>query len=141
MQPKKPQNWLKEISLPELIEKHTRASGFLLRKRNVDPVCFVFMLAFGLSIQAQPTMHEIHRRYVRFHQIEIFAQSLRKRFSLKSVEFLHRIMIYCIDQCEAISSARLAERYRQFKTIFIQDSIVIRLHAKLAIVILPLDRK
>lgn len=125
-------NWLEGLLPPELIEKHARASGFLVRKRKIDPVCFVFMLLFGLSIHAQPTMHEIHRRYVRFHEIKIFSQSLRKRFSSKSVEFLRLILLDCIDQCAAVSSARLTERYRQFKTIFIQDSSVVRLHAKLA---------
>jgi hypothetical protein len=48
------------------IERKARETGFLIRKRKLNPYYLALILLFGISNHLKPTMEEIHRRYIDF---------------------------------------------------------------------------
>ena len=129
-------SWWDEILPPELIFELARQSRFLIRLRKLNPLYLVYILVFGLSTHNQPMVSEIHRHYqsmddTRDEQDKIRQQSISKRINPKMVDFFRLVLLSCIDRTASNCSARLCERYKAFRTIFIQDSTVIRIHPKI----------
>lgn len=118
------------------MERKSRETGFLRRKRKLDPVYLVLVLIFGISNHQLPTMEETYRRYVDFddsphNQKTIRNQSFRNRFNNRLVDFLKELLEHYIDQMCEQSPARLKGIVQSFKDILIQDSSIIRLSKKL----------
>ena len=89
--------WVFHKFTPGFIEKKARETGFMQRKRKLDPVLLVFVLIFGVSSHLKPTFEEIHRHYVDLDdnpkfETSIRNQSFRKRFNFKLVDFLKSLM-------------------------------------------------
>ena len=131
-------SWRDEILPPESIFKLARQSHFLIRLRKLNPLYLVYTLVFGLSAHNQPMVSEIHRRYqvmddTQHEEDKIRQQSISKRITSKMVDFFRLVLLSCIDRTASSCSARLCERYQAFRTIFIQDSTIIRIHSKLSI--------
>ena len=120
----------------DLIENKARETGFLKRKRKLDPVHLVFVLVFGVSSHLHPTLEEIYRHYIDFDdnpkiKTAILNQSFRKRFNEKLVVFLKSLLDYYIDQMVHQSPAHLKGIVEDFKDILVQDSSIIRISKKL----------
>jgi len=129
-------SWVSSRFTYDFLEQQARKTGFLKRKRKLDPVYLVIVLIFGVSNHLHPTMEEIHRRYVDFDdslpdQTPIKNQSFRKRFNKNLVEYLKVLLDYYIDQMNAQSPIKLKGIVQSFKDILIQDSSIIRLSKKL----------
>jgi putative transposase len=129
-------SWWDELLPPELIFELARQSQFLIRLRKLNPLYLVYILVFGLSAHNRPMVSEIHRHYqsmddTRPEDDKIRQQSISKRINTKMVDFFRLVLLSCIDRTSSSCSARLCERYQAFRTIFIQDSTVIRIHSKL----------
>jgi putative transposase len=129
-------SWVSNKFTYEFLERKSRESGFLRRKRKLDPVYLVLVLIFGISNHQQPTMEETYRRYVDFddsfpNQKTIRNQSFRNRFNKRLVDFLKELLEHYIDQTCEQSPARLKGIVQGFKDILIQDSSIIRLSKKL----------
>jgi len=137
-QPKKtPQILGGELPPPEKILEIARGVGFVKRLRKLDPTFLLYTLIFGLSAHANPMVSEIHRKYKimddRLKEADkIRQQSLSKRIDDTMVEFLCQVFMECIALSSSTSSAELRDHFQEFRTIFVLDSTIIRLHAKLA---------
>lgn len=129
-------SWFASKFTYDFIEKVARDTGFLQRKRKLDPVYLLFVLIFGISIHQKPTMEELYRRYIDFDDNPkfshpIFHQSFTKRFNEKLVNFLRALLDHYMDQMINQSPVRLKGIAENFKDIVIQDSSIIRLSKKL----------
>ena len=134
---KTPQVLRGELPPPEKILDIARESGFVERLRKLNPALLLYTLVFGVSTHQHPMVSEIHRKYKtmddsRTEDDKIRQQSLSKRIDDTLVKFLSQVFLACIDRMASTSSAELRDHYREFQTIFILDSTIIRLHAKLA---------
>ena len=122
--------WVLKKLDPVFIERKARETGFLIRKRKLDPFYLVLVLLFGISNHLKPTMEEIHRRYVDFDDNpnilkSIRNQSFRKRFNDKLVIFLKSLLEHFIDETVRHSPAHLKGIVHDFKDILVQDSSII----------------
>jgi len=120
----------------DFIESEARATGFLIRKRKLEPYYLVLTLLFGMSNHHKPTMEEIHRRYVDFDDNpkilnSIRNQSFRKRLNHKLVIFIKSLLEHYIDEAVRQSPAHLKGIVQDFKDILVQDSSIIRISKKL----------
>jgi hypothetical protein len=137
-QPKKtPQVLRGALPPPEKILDFARECGFVERLRKLHPALLLYTLIFGLSAHQHPTVSEIHRQYTsidnsRDEEDKIRQQSISNRIDEDMVKFLKLILLSCIDRIASQCSTRLNIRYQTFRTIFILDSTIIRIHAKLA---------
>lgn len=134
---KTPQILRGELPPPEKILDLARECGFVKRLRKLHPALLLYTLVFGLSAHQHPMVSEIHRYYKfmddsRAENDKIRQQSLSKRIDETMVMFLSQVFLDCIDRMTSTGSAELRDHYRAFRTIFILDSTIIRLHAKLA---------
>ena len=134
---KTPQVLRGELPPPEKILDIARESGFVKRLRKLNPALLLYTLVFGVSAHKHPMVSEIHRKYKTMDNSlaeddKIRQQSLSKRIDDTMVTFLSQVFLACIDRMASTSSAELRDHYREFQTIFILDSTIIRLHAKLA---------
>lgn len=121
---------------PDFIENKSRETGFIKRKRKLDPVLLVFVLVFGVSSHLKPTLEEIYRHYVDLDdnpkiKTSIRNQSFRKRFKDDLVTFLKSLLNHYIDQTAHQSPAHLKGIVEDFKDILVQDSSIIRISKKL----------
>jgi len=130
------QSWVFQKFTPDFIEKKARETGFMQRKRKLDPFLLVFVLIFGVSSHLKPTLEEIQRHYVDLDDnpkigTSIRYQSFRKRFNHKLADFLKSLMDHYIDQMVHKSPAHLKGIVEDFKDILVQDSSIIRISKKL----------
>jgi hypothetical protein len=128
--------WFSSKFTYDFIENVARETGFLQRKRKLDPVYLIIVLIFGISSHRQPTLEEIYRRYTDFDDNPKFTnpilhQSFRNRFNDKLVTFLQVLLEHYMNQMINQSSASLKGIAGSFKDILIQDSSIIRLSKKL----------
>lgn len=114
-----------------LIER-ARETGFCQRLRKNHAVIFLQVLVLPSPLHKHPTVAEIWRRYSDITDSEISYSSFVAIFEDTSQIFLLRVIDECIQSPVPGLSLELSERYREFITIFIQDSSVIRLHEKRA---------
>jgi len=129
-------SWVFQKFTFDFIEKTARETGFMQRKRKLDPVLLIFTLIFGVSSHMKPTLDEIHRHYIDLDDnpkilTSIRNQSFRKRFNLKLVDFLKSLMEHYIDQMVHQSPAHLKGIVGGFKDILVQDSSIIRISKKI----------
>ena len=129
-------SWVFQKFTFDFIEKKARETGFMQRKRKLDPVLLVFVLIFGVSSHLKPTLEEIQRHYVDLDDnpkigSSIRYQSFRKRFNHKLADFLKSLMDHYIDQMVHQSPAHLKGIVEDFKDILVQDSSIIRISKKL----------
>jgi hypothetical protein len=128
--------WVLKKLDPGFIERKARETGFIIRKRKLDPYYLVLILLFGISKHLKPTMEELHRHYIDFDNNpkilkSIRNQSFRKRFNDKLVIFLKSLLEHHIDESVRQSPAHLKGIVHDFKDILIQDSSIIRISKKL----------
>jgi len=128
-------SWVFQKFTFDFIEKKDRETGFMQRKRKLDPVLLIFSLIFGVSSYLKPTLEKIHRHYVDLDdnpkiETSICNQSFRKRFNYKLVDFLKSLMDNYIDQIVHQSPAHLKGIVEDFKDILVQDSSIIRISKK-----------
>ena len=128
--------WVFHKFTHDFIENKARETGFIQRKRKLDPVLLVFVLIFGVSSHLKPTLEEIHRHYVDLDdnpkiKTSILNQSFRKRFNNKLVDFMKSLMDHYIDQMVHQSPTHLKGIVKDFKDILVQDSSIIRISKKL----------
>ncbi|MDO8871112.1 MAG: IS4 family transposase [Methanoregula sp.] len=134
---KTPQVLRGELPPREKILELARGCKFVERLRKLDPALLLYTLIFGVSDHKNPIFSEIHRKYKamddsRDENDKIRQQSLSKRMDETMVKFLSQVFLACIDHISSTCPAELRDHYKAFKTIYILDSTIIRLHAKLA---------
>jgi putative transposase len=121
-----------------VIQRIARASGFVRRHRKLDPVAFLYTLAFDTGPQLQRTVEALRGAYNRRTPDPILSMGgFYERFTPELVEFLRRCVAYGLTQLRASPGNRLTPKLARFTDLLIQDSTVIRLFAALAKVYPP----
>lgn len=117
---------------PRVIQRIARESGFVQRHRKLEPVAFLYTLAFETGPQLQRTLETLRDAYNKRTPDPILsAGAFYERFTPELVEFLRRCAAYGLAQLRAAPGNRLTPKLTHFTDLLIQDSTVIRLFAAL----------
>ena len=85
---------------------------------------------FGVGLQYE--LEQLRRAYRDFASARLAYSSFYERFTLEMVR-LHRLCLaHGLSQLRQEPGSTLDERLQRFHDVFLQDSSVVRLHAKLA---------
>jgi putative transposase len=118
---------------PKEIRRLAKESGFIKRHRKLDPVAFLYALAFDTGPKLQRTLDGLRDAYNKRTPDPILsAGGFYERFTPELVEFLRRCAAYGLAQLRAAPGNRLTPKLARFTDLLIQDSTVIRLFAALA---------
>ena len=118
---------------PRVVQRIARESGFVQRHRKLDPVAFLYTLAFETGPQLQRTLAALRDVYNKRTPDPILsAGGFYERFTPQLVEFLRGCVAYGLAQLRAAPGNRLTPKLARFTDLLIQDSTVIRLFAALA---------
>jgi putative transposase len=118
---------------PRVIQRIARESGFVRRYRKLDPVAFLYTLAFETGPQLQRTVEALRHAYNRRAPDPILSMGgFHDRFTPELVEFLRQCVAYGLAQLRTSPGNRLTPKLARFTDLLIQDSTLIRLFAALA---------
>jgi len=118
---------------PRVVQRIARESGFVRRHRKLDPVAFLYTLAFETGPQLQRTLEALRHAYNRRAPDPILSMGgFYERFTPDLVEFLRRCVAYGLAQLRFAPGNRLTPKLARFTDLLIQDSTIIRLFAALA---------
>ena len=118
---------------PRVIQRLARETGFVQRHRKLDPVAFLYTLAFETGPQLQRTVEALRDAYNQRVPDPILSMGgFHERFTPELVEFLRRCVAYALAQLRTAPVNRLTPKLARFTDLLIQDSTVIRLFAALA---------
>jgi putative transposase len=118
---------------PRVVQRIARESGFVRRYRKLDPVAFLYTLAFETGPQLQRTVEALRHAYNRRAPDPILSMGgFYERFTPELVEFLRQCVAYGLAQLRTAPGNRLTPKLARFTDLLIQDSTIIRLFAALA---------
>jgi putative transposase len=117
---------------PEVLRRFAEESGVIERGRKVDPVALFWVLVLGFGVGLQHELEQLRRAYRDFASTQLAYSSFYERFTPEMVEFLRLCLAHGLSQLSQEPGSALDGRLQQFHDIYLQDSSVIRLHAKLA---------
>jgi len=117
---------------PEDIERMAHETGFIKRKRIVDPVPFFWALVLGFGTFLQRTLAGLRRSYGEEAGEELAQSSWHGRFTPALVEFLKACVLHGIQRTAGETTCLLKDKLQRFQDILIQDNTIIRLHKALA---------
>jgi putative transposase len=118
---------------PRVIQRIARESGFVQRHRKLDPVAFLYTLAFETGPQLSRTLEALRDAYNKRTPDPILsAGGFYERFTPELVEFLRQCVAYGLTRLRASPGNRLTPKLVRFTDLLIQDSTVIRLFSALA---------
>jgi putative transposase len=122
-----------ELFPPRVVQRIARETGFVQRHRKLDPVAFLYTLAFDTGPQLQRTVEALREAYNERTPDPILSMGgFYERFTPELVEFLRRCVAHGLAQLRASPGNRLTPKLARFTDLLIQDSTVIRLFAALA---------
>ena len=112
---------------------------FCTRLRTVHPFVFVLTLLTHRSAHSVPTIRELWQSYVKMSGFEgydpasvVKYQSFYNKFNANLVTYLKLILNLSMIRLEKTSNLKLDGKFTVFKSIYIQDNTIVRLHDKLA---------
>jgi putative transposase len=118
---------------PRVIQRLARESGFVQRHRKLDPVAFLYTLAFETGPQLSRTLDGLRDAYNKRAPDPILSTGgFYERFTPELVEFLRQGVADGIPRLRASPGNRLTPKLAHFSDLLIQDSTVIRLFSALA---------
>ena len=118
---------------PRVVQRIARESGFVRRYRKLDPVAFLYTLAFDTGPQLQRTVEALRHAYNRRAPDPILSMGgFHERFTPELVEFLRQCVAYGLAQLRTAPGNHLGPKLARFTDLLIQDSTIIRLFAALA---------
>lgn len=118
---------------PRVVQRIARESGFVQRHRKLDPVAFLYTLAFETGPQLSRTLEALRDAYNKRSPDPILsAGGFYERFTPELVEFLRQCVAHGLTRLRAAPGNRLTPKLERFTDLLIQDSTVIRLFAALA---------
>ena len=118
----------------DTIRQFARESGFVVRKRKIDPVVFLWTLVLDFGVELHRFLEELRYAYVKSSELEELAYpSYYLRFNAELCEFLRLCLQHAIAQLPREPGRELDPRLKAFvEDVVIKDSSVVRLHASLA---------
>lgn len=114
------------------LRQSARETGLVKRERKIDPVVMFWVLVLSFGVRLQRTLAGLKRSYEKQRDTALSDGSWYERFSPELVAFLKACVLRGIEELARETGCALSERLRRFEDVLVQDSTVVRLHAKLA---------
>ena len=110
-----------------------RATGFVRRRRKLDPVAMFWTLTFGFGTGTERSFASLRRLYGRICGAPLAAASFHERFDASLVRFLRAVLRLLIERLAASSVDRAGKALlARFEDVVAADASVIQLHRRLA---------
>ena len=117
---------------PETLQRFAKESGVVERGRKVDPVALFWVIVLGFGVGLQHELEQLRRAYRDFASTRLAYSSFYERFTPEMVQFLRLCLAHGLSQLRQEPGSTFDQRLERFHDVFLQDSSVVRLHAKLA---------
>lgn len=123
---------LRQMFPPDWLRQTARDTNVVKRERKVDPAAMFWVLVLSFGVRLQRTLASLKRSYEKQAKTRLSDGSWYERFTPELVRFLKACVQRGIEHLAQEASRSLSERLHRFQDVLIQDSTVVRLHAKLA---------
>ncbi len=120
------------IFAPEWLRDTATESGLIKRDRKIDAVILLWVLVFGFGVRLQRTLASLKRSYEKSANTHLSDGSWYERFTPELVLFLKMCVLHAIEHFSKEANRNLKTKLSKFKDVLIQDSSIVRLHAKLS---------
>lgn len=118
-------------SLPaDVIEKHARESGFVVRKNKVSAPLFLWNLILGFGASMQKSLAALKKRYCTIAAESLAPSTFFDRFTPSLVVFLDAILQHLLET--TVRSELPKKILDRFKDVLIIDGTIVRLLDTLA---------
>jgi putative transposase len=111
----------------ELLHAWAHETGFVQRRRKVDPVTFFWALVFGFATGRERTLAGLRRSYHRVAD-EIAPSSFYKRFNTSLAAFFQRAVCYALEHLGLDHGPALQGHFASFRDLMLVDSSLIQVH-------------
>jgi IS4 transposase len=112
--------------------KTARETGLVDRLRDFNPVLCFWILVLHVGARTRIILEGLRRDYNRYATDALAHSSFFDRFTPELVKFLHVCVLHALEELGRMGGRTLSDRLKRFKDILIQDSTIVRVHAKLA---------
>jgi hypothetical protein len=116
----------------DFLQKVAEETGFIQRKRKINPVIFFWVIVLGFGVNFLREIRGLKRRYENESGTKLSISSFNDRFTSKTEDFLKKCVIHALEFQAQKHCLELRKKLQIFKDILIQDSTIIRLHESLA---------
>ena len=118
---------LKELVSDHLLSRLARESGFMRRRRKIDPARFFWTLVLGFATGMERQIAGMRRAYQSSTGDSLVPSSFYDRFAPSLVRFLKAVFARLVDRTSAPTEP-LRGTLRWLKDLVVTDATVIRLH-------------
>ena len=118
---------LKGLISSQLLWRQARRSGFVKRRRKIDPVQFFWTLVLGFGTGKERQIAGMRRAYQASSGARLVPSSFYDRFTPSLVMYLKGVLEYLMERVSTPSHG-LRGILKGFKDLLIVDTTVIRLH-------------
>jgi len=109
----------------------SRATGFIRRKRKIDPVAFVWTLVLGFCVGSTRELSGLRRFYEKHTGQTLVPSSFYERFTGELVDFLQQLIGEVLSRMSE-PGRPLAGCLESFEDVVLADATVLRVHDLLA---------
>ena len=121
------QDVLSSVLPSERLWALSRETGFIQRKRKIDPVAFIWTLVLGFCVGDTRELSGLRRFYEKHTGQTLVPSSFYERFTSQLVEFLKALLGEVLTQmCEP--SRTLSGCLAGFKDVVLADATILRVH-------------
>lgn len=123
---------LNNIFSAKFLEKTAKETGFIKRKRKINPLVMFWTLTMGFSGELDRSFASLQRLYENYANIKISRSSFYDRFTPELVIFIHVCVLHGMKNIMQTPNIKLKDKLAGFEDLITQDSTIIRLNKKLA---------
>ena len=116
----------------DFIRSAAAETGFIQRKRKIDPVILFWVIVLGFGVNFLRTIRGLKRKYENESNTQMSISSFNDRFTPQMEKFLKKCVTHALEYQAQEPCLKLGIKLKKFKDILIQDSTIIRLHESLA---------
>lgn len=113
------------------VEELSRQTGFIKRRRKIDPVALVWTLVLGFGVGDTRELNGLRRFYERHTGTTLVPSAFYDRFTAALVVFLKVLLGEVLSRMSE-PQRQLSGCLKAFKDVVLADATVLRLHALLA---------
>lgn len=108
---------------PEKVDALAKETGFVQRKRKVSATDFLSLVFQVHGNLIDPTLQELSTKLVAEHEIEVSRTAIDKKFTMKAVHFLERLVeeLFLVQQQLSLSKHALAKDW-PFQSLRVLDA-------------------
>lgn len=115
------------------LQRIARNTGFVQRRRKLDPVAMFWTLALGFGAGTQRSFSSLRRLYGRMSGAPLAQASFHARFDASLTRFLRAVLCVLVERLAAAGGGRSGQALlARFEDVVAADASVVKVHRLLA---------